>query len=279
MAWVTLPDLIFSDIMMKVGLESLENLHRCRQVCRTWNDMILSDIWENQSKKRIMKERIERSWEPGMFPSDEEISHAKWLEARGALDTDKIERLTKRLRFVLANWNNDDQKFVMTWTSLSSKKREFMFVAKLAHHGLLGSVEKLSLLDVDLSPFPARHLASLTSSLTNYLAISNVRGCDLVSLLNSLKCENLYIFNQSLGREETQALVQAMESSVEEVGLGKGVTLDLETLVEYSGQGVCRQVELRGDTLTRYRKDMKKWANWKVDVDVAWTNIIFVFNK
>ena len=75
MAWVTLPDLIFSDIMMMVGLESL---HRCRQVCKTWNEMILRDI-------RKMKERIEKNWDPknwrrrGKFPTDKEISHAKWL--------------------------------------------------------------------------------------------------------------------------------------------------------------------------------------------------------
>ena len=79
MAWLTLPDLIFSDIMLMVGLESLESLHRCRQVCKTWNEHILRDIWESQSKKRIMKERIERSWGPDMFPTDEEICHAKWL--------------------------------------------------------------------------------------------------------------------------------------------------------------------------------------------------------
>ena len=54
MAWLTLPDLIFSDIMMMVGLESLQ---RCRQVCSTWNEMILSDIWESPRKKKIMKER------------------------------------------------------------------------------------------------------------------------------------------------------------------------------------------------------------------------------
>ena len=79
MAWVTLPDLIFSDIMMMVGLESLESLHRCRQVCSKWNEKILRNIWESQSKKQIMKERIEKNWGPGMLPTDEEISHAKWL--------------------------------------------------------------------------------------------------------------------------------------------------------------------------------------------------------
>ena len=81
MAWLTLPDLIFGDIMMMVGLENLESLHRCRQVCSKWNENILRHIWGSQSKKKIMKERIERNWgwAPGMFPSDEEISHAKWL--------------------------------------------------------------------------------------------------------------------------------------------------------------------------------------------------------
>ena len=79
MDWATLPELPFIDIMMMVGLESLESLHRCRQVCTTWNELILGHIWESQSKKKIMKERIERSWAPGMFPSDEDISHAKWL--------------------------------------------------------------------------------------------------------------------------------------------------------------------------------------------------------
>ena len=79
MAWLTLPDMIFSEIMMMVGLESLESLHRCRQVCSKWNEKILTDIWESQSKKKIMKERIEKNWGPGMLPTDEEIAHAKWL--------------------------------------------------------------------------------------------------------------------------------------------------------------------------------------------------------
>ena len=79
MTWVTLPELILSDIMMMIGLESLESLHRCRQVCKTWNEMILRDIWESQSKKKILKKRIEENWGPGMLPSDEEIAHAKWL--------------------------------------------------------------------------------------------------------------------------------------------------------------------------------------------------------
>ena len=94
MSWLTLPELIFSEIMLMVGLGSLESLHRCRQVCTKWNESILVHIWGNPSKTKVMKEKIEKSWAPGMFPSDEEISHAKWLEARAILDKDKIKRMT-----------------------------------------------------------------------------------------------------------------------------------------------------------------------------------------
>ena len=72
-------DLIFQKIMMMVGLDSLESLQRCEKVCTAWNTMIIQDIWENQSKRNIIKKRIERNWAPGMLPSDEDISHAKWL--------------------------------------------------------------------------------------------------------------------------------------------------------------------------------------------------------
>ena len=72
-------DLIFQKIMMMVGLNSLESLHRCRQVCTAWNSMIMQNIWESPSRRSIIKMRIERRWSPEMLPSDEDISHAKWL--------------------------------------------------------------------------------------------------------------------------------------------------------------------------------------------------------
>ena len=40
--WQNLPDVLFGDIMVMVGLESLDTLHTCRQVCRSWNEMIVS---------------------------------------------------------------------------------------------------------------------------------------------------------------------------------------------------------------------------------------------
>ena len=72
-------DFIFEKIMMMVGLSSLESLHRCRQVCTTWNAMILQNIWESPSRRNIIKMKIEKNWNSEMFVFDADISHAKWL--------------------------------------------------------------------------------------------------------------------------------------------------------------------------------------------------------
>ena len=80
-------DPVLEKIMMMVGLDSLESLHRCRQVCTAWNLMIIQSIWESQSTRNIIKMRIEKNWAPGMLPSDEDISHAKWL---GNNNTEKL---------------------------------------------------------------------------------------------------------------------------------------------------------------------------------------------
>ena len=71
---------IFEKIMLMIGLDSIESLDICRQVCRAWNTMILNLIWENPTKKwgTIIQRRIEKCWE-NLFPSGEKISHAKYL--------------------------------------------------------------------------------------------------------------------------------------------------------------------------------------------------------
>ena len=135
--------------------------------------------------------------------------------------------------------------------------------ASLAHHGLLGELERLKLHD-DLSFVPAQHLASLVSCVTERVNIGNVSGCDLVSIFTSLKCRILVIKNQSLGKAETGALVHAMESGVESVTLGvlgdTEVTLDIGVLTKYNGIGRCREVTLYGGTAARYREEIKAWA-------------------
>ena len=148
------------------------------------------------------------------------------------------------------------------------------YAASLAHHGLLGSVENLSLNNVDLTSVPAEYLTSLASSVTESVGIKNVSGCDLVTILDSVKCIGLEywlgIGSQCLSSEETRALVQAMESHVEWLVLSEEVTLDIRALMEYSGQGKCRGVWCNDDTAPRYRDKLRTWAtskNWIVRCD------------
>ena len=167
-----------------------------------------------------------------------------------------IQRLTKKVKDLMEGISPPTRPEIMCGVSL-------------AHHGLLVSLFRLSLHNVDLSPVPAHHLALLVSCVTSELRIENVSGCDLVNILSSVKCRDLYITRQNLGREETQALVQAMESGMEELRLND-VTLDIEALTEYSGEGECREVELWNDTATRYREQLRTWArskDWKVSQD------------
>ena len=77
-SWDTLPDLVVREIMINVGLDSLVRLHGCRQVCQTWNRVILH-LCHCPRWKRIMKEKIQRNWGPGRLPSEEEISLARML--------------------------------------------------------------------------------------------------------------------------------------------------------------------------------------------------------
>ena len=143
--------------------------------------------------------------------------------------------------------------------------------ASLVHHGVLRSVRRIGLVRVDLTSVPTEHLASLVSSVRGSVTIKNVSGCDLVTILDSVKSKALNISNQSLGSEETQALVQAMESHVEKVELDCKVTLDIKILMEFNGQGKCREVGCDSDTANRYREQLRAWAtsrNWEVTHEI-----------
>ena len=53
-SWKNMPDLIHSDIMLMVGLKNIEDLHKCRQVCRNWK-VIISQM--TRKKKDIIRRK------------------------------------------------------------------------------------------------------------------------------------------------------------------------------------------------------------------------------
>ena len=74
----------------------------------------------------------------------------------------------------------------------------------------------------------------------------------------------------SLGHEETQALVRAMESRVVNVRIRDvhhmNMTLDITELTKYSGQGRCSHLQCY---LKEYREELSAWAlskNWHTEL-------------
>ena len=73
--WLRLPDLVLSDIMKMIALESITTLRICTEVCTSWEEKIMS----NPLIMKIARTKIETAFGPEEFPSSKEISNAKWL--------------------------------------------------------------------------------------------------------------------------------------------------------------------------------------------------------
>ena len=177
--WMNLPDHVFGDIIMM----SLADLHRCRQVCQGWNLMIAQMTKIKKDTIRLKAECLAAN------------IRKNWMEGR---------------------FQNEEKEVGLCYT-FQIQLHEILTVASLAHHGLLGSVKEMYLQYLDLASVPAEHLASLASCVTNKVYIFKVNNCDIISILASVKCDELVISSQTLSSQETQAVVQAMESRVKRV--------------------------------------------------------------
>ena len=187
------------------------------------------------------------------------------LETRGIITHDVFESLEERVR---------EKICFASFSSCTSNLPAFTCAASMAHPGWLGSVKDMGTRDVDLTSVPAEHLASLASNMTWRVFIENVRGCGLVTILDNVNCERLVLSCQSLGSEETQALVWAMESRVERVQLQAEVTLDIRGLMEYLGQGKCGRVECLDDTTDRYKDQLRTWTKSR-----SWDGLPFTIER
>ena len=163
------------------------------------------------------------------------------------------------------------------FTHHSNDKHVMAYAGSLAHQGLfkLETEEEAWLFrDVDLSLVPTDHQISLAACVTAGIVIRNVRGCDLVNIFKGVKTKRVNIKRQTLGREETQALVQAVETRVKKLGLGYGtiedVKVDIQALLEYSGQGKCSILVCNGGIVTSHREELEAWAknrHWECKIN------------
>ena len=141
---------------------------------------------------------------------------------------------------------------------------------------------------MDLSTVPGEHLCSLASSVTYIFRIQNLRGCDMIKIIDSVKCNKLSIINQNLDREATEAVLRAMDTRIEVVEILDDNfyrfawdfflkeedfkwMLDREALTKYNGKGRCRNIILCGGRYKQwYRQWLRDWAqdkDWSVGYD------------
>ena len=219
--WQDLPDLIFCETMMLLGLEELQ---KCRQVCQIWNVMI-SQMTKN--KKNTI-----------------------WTKA-------------KSLATQIGNKMVGGYKPNLT---------EMLTLASMAHHGIPISVQQMFIQE-DLASVPIKHLASLTSCVTDSVFIQDV-NCDMVLILENIKCKRVVI-NQTLGSEGTRSLVRAMESNVKTICLGPKTYLDIAILKQYSGEGKCSMVVYCCNIIMYYGNnkfvnEMWSWGKSKINWETGW---------
>ena len=134
--------------------------------------------------------------------------------------------------------------------------------ALLAQEEYLTSVTYLNIRDMDISDIPSDQMDKLASTVTEGVMIDNMTPTSRVSsILASVQCPWLGLVNMNVSEENTRALVTAM-TQVQTVYLSC-VTLDIEELTQYDGQGHCRELEVGSEM----RRRLREWAadkGWRV---------------
>ena len=122
------------------------------------------------------------------------------------------------------------------------RKTEVERAALLAQEEYLTSVEYMRIENMDISDIPSDQMDKLASIATERVIIDNMTPASRVSsILASVQCTELLLRNMKLSEENTRALVTAMRDRVQTVVL-YAVTLDIEELTQYDGQGRCREL-------------------------------------
>ena len=162
---------------------------------------------------------------------------------------------------------------------------EVKTAALLALEGYINSVKNMRIMNrmrgwrtisMDITDISCTQMEKLTSIVTKSVMIGNMTPTRLLgSILAAVRCPKLVlgsIFDRMvLSKEDTRALVTALRDRVERVTLDN-VTLDVDELITYDGQGHCRVLNVGGRLGGIMKKTcggrLQNWAEnvgWTVD--------------
>ena len=223
-SWQSLPDLILGDIMTMAGLESLENFQKTREVCQSWDRMMLL---EGQRKRQTIRNKA--------------VSQAEWIRNR---------------------WGSRSHTPLIPEIITAATLAHHGFMDSVQENSLGRYVANMKLQNVDLSRFPVAHLASLASCVEGTLVLENLTNCPLIRILDRFQGRTLEISEMSLNEEETLAVKQRLESNVWmlQLGFNGEVTLSFDNLMEYNGRGVCEVMYFYNETAKNNLTKIKAWG-------------------
>jgi len=216
----------------------------------------MEDLWKNINQN------------PDLSTDEVKQVESKYKKLQNATK-EKEEQMRKMLEVLTGT---DVEKIEKDWSKHNHYPQlsEVQMAAKLAAGGVLKSVKYMTLRYLDLKQINADHLAMLASIVEEKIVIdfagmtrfsSSYGECDLSPILKNIKCPQLWLGYVTLSTTDTELLVQALEQRLKTLDIGDYVTLDLETLLKYSGKGACRKVVLRSGGF--YSGNV--WYNSKLD--------------
>ena len=245
-------------IILCCNLSSFKGRYnKYRNALNTASDKIIKRIYleeqdtlemENQDDKRLSK------W--SQWTQEQKLSYKKSKK----FDID-----------VQDCWRNAMEMTDVTKTQNLSEVRR---AALLAWEGYITSVKCLNISNLDITDIPVDQMKKLTSIVTERVCIDDITPLSqLGNILTSVKCLVLSLDNMELCEADTRALVTAMRDRVAAVGLCRGLTLNIEELTKYDGQGQCSVLRVMDHHFrSRVWARLKKWAakigwTWSWDID------------
>merc|ERR1711976_73394 len=227
-------------------------------------------IPKEDPQKQSEADNIQAAWsDERHVPSEDELKTAAELAQEGYLSTLKYIQI---VNVDISEIPSDNIR------KLASIVTDGLFIANITQSTQLGAIlasvqsalKVMGIVNIDISEISSDQLGKLSSIVTDGVVIDNITpSTQLGPILASVQSEWLSLYHVSLSEENTRALVTAMRERVQTVQLSD-VTLDLELLADYDGQGHCTKLDVGWDTRDRYGARLRDWAGdrgWRVTQD------------
>ena len=254
--WNSIPTVVFENILLFLIQQNVEELRKCRAVCKTWNDRIKNEFCK-PSRRGVIRERLNFNWKEGLYPSRYEILQAKKAIRYGILDQTKVEDFVVRIKMAMLGGHT-----ILPQVKLRPTFEDYRSAANLAEAGFIHRIDTLGVWEgYNIKNISRKAVDSLINCVTGNLYVKRLSGTPLICQVYGRARSNvLGIGHQTLTEYETRVLVETMEARINYLLIRANVVLDINTLIEYSGLGLCKDIRLGYSAAIKYGDKLMRWA-------------------